>query len=383
MNRENGPYDEKGMTLKNSGEKQAVLRKRQKRALVTAGGLLLLLSAVSLVLGLLPGKERVEATLYSYQVTADASHRVHIVPNELYGSEWLEEGKAYPEVLTDYIEFRFKAPLQGSGPATVSGSYQIKAVMEGYQNAAEGRRIIYEKQFSLKEGVISGTDDGQAVAEANVQVYLAPYRQFAAQADQILHTSVARDISLYFTGIFTIDTEFGQKKQEFTYQVSFPIGTGASIYEIKKPAPFVAEGGISETEEIDKPINMRNVLLSSLAWVVGLALLLSSRFFGRLPDEEKAWQTEMKRILRKYGSRMVRLEHLPDFGQKECIFVADIESMISMAEEMRQPLLYCPDMEQLPQDGVFFTFDAEQVCLFQVKRPLTTLVVDSGAGGGT
>ena len=251
----------------------------------------------------------------------------HVIPNELYGSEWLEEGKAYPEALTDYIELHLKASLQGSGPASVAGSYQVKAVLEGYQRSGENRQIIYDKEFPLRDGKITQTDDGQAELEETIQIPLAPYREQAQRAEQILCTSVAKDLYLSFSGNFTINTASEKKEQDFTYQISLPIGTGFSIYQITKPDPFSGEGKITETQEGKKPINFRNILLSLFAGAVGLALLLFACFFTRSPDAEEAWRTEMNRILRKYGSRMTRLEQLPDPKHKECIYVADIESM--------------------------------------------------------
>lgn len=361
---------------------KAVLSAKQKKTCMAAGGVLLLLSIGSLAFCLVPKTENVENTLYSYVVSADSSYRVHVIPNELYGSEWLEESKAYPEALTDYIELYLKASLQGSGPAAVAGSYQVKAVLEGYQISGESRQIIYDKQFPLRDGKITQTDDGQAELEDTIQIPLAPYREQAQRAEQILCTSVAKDLYLSFDGNFTINTASEKKKQDFTYQISLPIGTGSSIYQITKPEPFSKDGKITETQEGKKPINFRNILLSTSAGAVGLALLLFACFFTRLPDAEEAWRREMNRILRKYGSRMTRLEQLPDPKHKECIYVADIESMIAMAEELRQPLFYQPGADQLPRDGTFCISGTERLYLVKIRSPHTTKVVCEEAKGG-
>ncbi len=365
-----------------AGRKKAVFPRQRRKAWAVAGGMILLLAAVGLVLCLLPAKDSVENTLYSYQVTTDSAYRVHLIPNELYGSEWLEEEKVYPEALSDSIEFHLKAFLQGDGPAVVAGSYQVTAILEGYQSSTEGSQSVYEKQFLLKDGKISGTDDGQAAVDETFQIQLSQYRQLAEQADQILQTKVARAFTLSFTGTFTMDTSFGQKQQDFTYQITLPIGSGTALYEITKPDPVSKEGKITETRQVDRPVNTGRILLLSLAGTAGLFLLLFPFFFTRLPNEEETWRAEMKRIIRKYGARMTRLEQLPDLGRKECVHVADIDSMVSMAEEIRRPLFYCPDEEQLPRDGVFCISGPEQLYLLEIKRPSTTLVVDANAEGG-
>lgn len=381
-NKKPSPSAGKAAERPKTRQRKAVLSKQSRRVCALAGCVILLLSAASLAVWLRPAKENTEQTLYSYQVSAGASYGVHLISNSLYEGQWLEEGRVYPEALTDYVQIRLQAAFQGSGPAAVSGSYQVGAVLQGYQTASEGRQVVYEKQFPLKKGEIPGTDSGQAAVDETVPIYLAPYRQFAGQAEQILHTSVARVLVVSFTGGFTADTEFGRRQQDFAYQITLPVGTGTTLFEITKPDSVHKEGTITQSRESTKPVSAGKVTLSSLGCAAGILTMLFTLLFTRLPNEEEAWRAEMKRILRKYGSRMTKLEHLPGPEQQERVYVADIDSMVAMAEELRRPLFYCPGPEQLPRDGVFCLPDGERLYLFQLKRPDTPLVVGAGAEGG-
>ena len=86
--------------------------KAPKRALSTKNKLIALAAAAGLVCGgaalLFAGSQRAPVTtqqpLYQAQITVDAAYRVHLIANELYPQEWMEEGNVYSEKLTDYIE---------------------------------------------------------------------------------------------------------------------------------------------------------------------------------------------------------------------------------------------------------------------------------------
>ena len=76
-----------------------------KKMLCAALGIgLIAACAIGLVFALTPKEEATESVLYSYDMTADASYRAHIIPNQLYTGEWLEEGLYYSSAITDYFE---------------------------------------------------------------------------------------------------------------------------------------------------------------------------------------------------------------------------------------------------------------------------------------
>ncbi len=80
--------------------KKAVLSAGRKRICLLAGVILLLASLAGIVFSFPSVTESSPLTLYSCQLEADASYRVHLHPNALYESEWLEEGGVYAEALT-------------------------------------------------------------------------------------------------------------------------------------------------------------------------------------------------------------------------------------------------------------------------------------------
>lgn len=343
--------------------------------LAAAGGIFLMQSR-KLV------EQQQENTLYSYQVTADSSYRVHLLPNELFPEEWLPEGNAYSEKLADYIEVTLKADMVGSKEASIHGDYQIEAVIEGFQTGADARKIIYEKRFPMKEGKVSQTASNQAFVEETVQMDLKEYRSYVDQAELALGGSTSKEFTLRMEGVFVIETGDGTEEKRFSYRLPVSLGMGNAFFSINKPKPVVEEGAITETVSIQVKPEAGKLGLAVAAILAGAAAILFSIVVIRLPGEEEAWCMRMSDIMRKYGSRMVRLQTLPELGDKEQVHLESIESMILMAEEIRQPVFYSLDEDGLPQDGIFYVPDGTRIYIFQCRKPSTTLVVDETAESG-
>lgn len=343
--------------------------------LTAAGGILLMQNKKT--------EQQEERTLYSCQVTADASYRVHLLPNELFAEEWLPEGRAYSEKLTDTIEVSLKAGLVGSKEVLIHGNYQIGAVIEGYQSGADARKIIYEKQFPLKEGTLPQTASHQASMEETVSLDLKEFRSYVDQAELVLGGSTSRELTLRFEGMFVVETGEKTEEKHFSYRMPIALGMGNSFFSIDKPKAAVEEGKITETLSVETGPSAEKLFLAFGMMFAGIAAIVFVSIGTRLPEEDEDWCMKMSNMIRKYGSRMVRLQTLPELAGRESVCLESIESMILMAEEIRQPVFYSLDENGLPAEGIFYVPDRDRIYLLQYPRPSTTFVVDEAAGSGS
>lgn len=347
--------------------------------LTAAGGIFLMQNKTT--------EQQEERTLYSYQVTADSSYRVHLLPNELFAEEWLPEGKAYSEKLTDDIEIALKADLVGSKEVLIHGNYQIGAVIEGYQSGADARKTVYEKQFPLKEGTLPQTASHQASMAETVSLDLKEYRTYVDQAELALGGSTSREFTLRFEGTFVVETGEKTEEKHFSYRMPVALGMGNSFFSIDKPKAAVEEGKITEIVSVEIRPSAAKLFLAFGMMVTGIAVIVFAIAGTRLPEADEEWCMRMSGIIRKYGSRMVRLQTLPELKEKNQVSLESIESMILMAEEIRQPVFCSLDEKGLPKEGLFYVPDRERIYLLQYPRPSTTLGVDrtteSGNQNGT
>ena len=71
-------------------------------------------------------------------------------------------------------------------------------------------------------------------------------------------------------------------------------------------------------------------------------------------------------IMHKYGSRMVCVEEIPSQNEKTVLKVKDIIDLLSLSEELREPVLYSVDESGLPKDGKFYILSKEYVYIFNL-----------------
>lgn len=363
-------------------KKKIPMQKRNQYLLTAAGLFLVGISLAWSIKECNPETKTIENQLYSYEVTVDSSYRVHLIENELYKEEWLEEGNVYAESLTDYIEVALKGSLTGSGTADISGTYEVNAVIEGYQTNGESRKRVYQKQFLLGKGKAAQTDFRQASMEEICRIQLQPYRDFVQLADQILGTGPAKEFYILFSGSFAADTEFGREEKEFTHKVSIPLGNGTSLYEIQKPDKEVQEGSRKEMITKKEAVNFSALCSAAFLGGGGILLLICSIFGIRQPTEAEKRIIKLKTILRKYAGRMVQIGRMPVLDGKDCVVIQDMENLLLVAEELRRPVFYSLDENGFPKEGMFCATEGENAFLFLIEMENTTLVVDHEKEGG-
>lgn len=342
---------------------------RQKRlAALAAGAAAVAAGGIWTILEMRPREETVSQELYSYQVTADSAYQVHLLPNDLYEGEWMEEGGVYAELLTDYIQIDLNAGLSGSQEAEITGSYQVDAVVQGFQTAEETKTVIYSKRESLSQGEIHQEDPVSAQIQEQVVIRPAVYRQQTLQAEQILGTSTAKEFFLEFKGIFYVQTQAGTEEKEFSYQLNIPLGSGTSLYQIQKPDPLAETGAITEDQTVRTSPDSGKLIPGAAAGAGGLALLLFTALCTRLPNEEERWRMKIDQIFRRYGSRMIRLNGPKGPEEGERIRLADMDSLLLLAEELHQPICLYPDSEGRPEGGEFFILEQEKRWCFICEK---------------
>ena len=266
------------------------LSNRMRIVLLCAGVLLVLLPAAWLVFLLMPKTATETDTLYTCRVEADSSYRVFLNQNSLYDEQWLPEKTVYSEALTDYIEVQFRASFWGSEASSVTGTCQISIVLEGSQGTVESRPMIYYKEFPLKTITLAPNDSGSASIEELLDIRMQPYFDYANQADSLLQTNLSKRCTLTFTGRFSAATPYGDKSQDFTYQLPLHIGTGSSLYQITKPEPFSSSDIVTRYRDVQLPVERVSVIIACTGLTAGILLLIFTAFLTRLPNPDERRQ---------------------------------------------------------------------------------------------
>lgn len=363
-------------------KKKTALSKGKKWACIMSGGISFAVAVLCGVCFLHPKTVSAEQTDYSCHMEAGVSYRVKIFPNALYEGEWMEEGRLYSSALTDYIEVKFQASATGSGPAAVSGDYTVTGVLEGYQEAKDSKKTIYEQKFPLKSGTVSDNGSGSGSIEDTLKIRRSVYQQAVDQAESILGTPTSKQFYLLFEGNFLSETEYGSLEKPFSVSLAIPVDKNSSLFEISKPDPWADEGTITSNVQVTEKPGTIPAVFTALWAVISVAFLLWAAVGTRLPDEEEKYTAYLKTVMRKYGSRLIRMERLYIPEPETCLEVSGINELIMISEELHRPVCYCADENGLPEAGFLYIKEAENCYLLRLKKSSSPSGAEKGDKGG-
>lgn len=395
-----------------------------RRGAALGGVLLILAGGAGIWNGVRRQQETQETVLADYEVRTEGTARVHLIPNSLYETEWLETGQVCAANLTDYVELTFSAAGEISGgmtengaeaennqkmesdgqPETASGADQqpqitgqgsVRAVLTGYQMSGDSKKTVYEQTEVLGEQETSNesAQAGQQAAagaeqaepgmlEMTLQIRPSDYLERAEAADRILGGSVSRSLSLVFEGSFSVSAGGKTVDEPFSCQVEIPLAAQSSFYEITLPQPEVKTGQITETETRTLPVRGKRIAAGAAGILAGAVLIWFVLWMTREPDAREFWERRMRGLLKKYGSQLFEVESLPKTDGKSVIRLSSLDSLIQISEDLRCPVLYVPDEDGLPKQGHFLV-SGDTVCYeFVQGMPNTPFVEDKGPEGG-
>lgn len=376
-------------------------------------GIFLVVFGIGLIRSGVRRQEEVqEKVLCSYELRTESSSRVHLLPNGLYGEPWLEAGNICASSLTDYVELVFSAGMkakkdQGSTSlaqeessgeektqdsqseetsVTLQGSGTATAVLRGYQASGDGKKDVYVQKTVLREqdAEVSDSAGGAAAQSVDITLRIRPedYLARAEEADRILGGSVSRELTILFEGSFQVEAAGKTEDESFSCEVSIPLAASGSFYEITPSEPDTKTGEITEKTTVTKPVRAGRIAAGAAGILAGFILGWFVLCMTCEPDERQQWVRSMRTLLRKYGSRLLCVEKLPDTDGKEVIRLCDIEGLIQAAEELRSPVLYAAEESGLPRDGRFLV--SGEPCCYEVVLQAETapLVEDEGDESG-
>lgn len=363
---------------KRQKEKKSLLKEKKisqgnggkKPVMVETRWILLALAVLFFLLGGLTGAKALrgearmeERAQYEYMLSVDAAYHVQLRPNELYPEQRMEEGRIYSSALVETVNFDFTAFYESEQRGEVSGYYSVDLRIQGYQGG-ETKEIVYERNFPLmSDRKVTGTD--KAKIEVELPINMRPYYDFTLRAEEILDAKLARNIEVIFYGSFSADTDYGPVEEPFSYTINVPYGDG--LFTLSKPASVLKQGNIGETIEVIEHPYLLLALPAVLLFLTTAALIVYFLRFTRKPTPEEQLRFDWQNILRKHGSRMIRMEGLSLFLQKEVKGeVFDLASLIKMADELRVPIYYALGDKGMPALGTLYLEDREQIYFWKM-----------------
>lgn len=344
------------------------IQRKKRRISLLLGIVLLVTGGIGLVRFALPREQEQQVNLATYKITADSTHRVHLKPNSLFSNEWMEEGMLYPDRLTDFLEIKLNLEGILTKEQKISGEYEISALLEGFQMRSEEKKTIYERRYSLKKVTVEESTTNHVSFEEVIRITPSAHVKFAEEAEAVLGGRTSRGLYVILDGTFLI----ADQEKKISYKIPIPV-EGEQFYEIKKPEPLAENGEITETSTVSSVPALSEYILFLLLVLAGLVLLVVIAVFTRDLRADELWKVNLLKVMRKYGSRMVCLEELPETGDRKVLSIKNMRSMVELAEEVREPVLYCLGENELPKDGIFCVLGKEYIYMLKFNERDTSI----------
>jgi len=348
-------------TLEQDKKDDFKLTKNTRFFLYVLGGILCLVSTILLFINIRPNTRTEEVVVNSYNITTAASYRVHLKENNVFEEEFLEEGRVYPSAITDFINIDFKSELAMTNALSISGDYIIQAVLEGYQTGKDEEKVpVYEKIYPIIDGRVIESVTSSASINESLSIDRAAYRNYAQEIENALGGETGKDFYVELSGKYIVDGE----EKAFSYRIDIPINND-KFYEIRKAEPVEDSGDIKESNLVNVMPAFSSYAIFILLLFVAAGILVFVRFFTANMEGKELEQKKLSELMRKYGSRMVCIENLPDISQKSEIRVKSITDLIELADEIREPVLYIEGEKELPKDGKIYILSKDYIYFFE------------------
>lgn len=104
--------------------KSCIKLTKEARIFLYATGLILLVASIAaLFIKLRPHTQTKETSVNSYNITTQASYKVHLQKNDIFEGDFLEEGRVYPSAITDTVSIDFNSEIILTNAVNLSGDY--------------------------------------------------------------------------------------------------------------------------------------------------------------------------------------------------------------------------------------------------------------------
>lgn len=337
---------------------------KEARIFLYATGLILLAASIAaLFIKLRPHTQTKEMSVNNYNITTQASYKVHLQKNDIFDGDFLEEGRVYPSAITDTVSIDFNSEIILTNAVNLSGDYTISAVLQGYQ-AGDGdeKSIIYEKVYPLADGKTDENVTDDVKIDKSLDIDRMTYKKYAQEIEGKLGGETDKDFYVLFSGKYSIDGE----EKEFSYKVDIPISND-KFYQVKKDDVSADKGDITETTTVSSKAGFREYVVYILLLIVSAAILAFVRFFSAEAVGEELKLKKLMQFMRKYGSRMICIDTLPAFGERPLIKIKSIVDIVELSDEIKDPIFYVEGENNLPKDDKIYIFAKQYVYIFEMK----------------
>lgn len=355
-------YKRMGLKVLKKNIKFFMINKILRLALLCLCIVLLSVSVFSLYRTEKFGKYTVKKSpVYSYDNTAKVNYQVNLLDNPLYPEKKLKEGQTCYSNFVNNIDTLFTYEFHGERAATVKGSYNIHAVLEGYESGDKGDKTLWKKDYELQPDT---NFEGVSVQKL-MPITTKQYSDYANKVFQAAGVSSSIKLTFMWNVSAEIQTDKGTKNENLTCTMNVPLG--AKMLEIKGNLVQSNKGSIEETVKVISTSYKKQLMLYSILLVFSLIFITFIFLFTTPKAAMDPVEKKRKHIFKEHGSRMVALYSEIDTSSKPIIQVLSIDDLVKVADDIGRPILY-KGSEEISEIYNFYVLDDKNIYILDIHR---------------
>ena len=324
---------------------------------------LIIILCIGIVLGIFgliyiinnPKKSTEAVVLYNYSFEPNLSYQVHLVENELYEHTVQEEGAIYIKNILDHIKVDFSTIYKASDVVPLDMEYTVKASVIGFSSNNNVRTDYWKKDYLLSDKQVIHRESDHLQIEESLKIYLDTYEEFAKEANKITGVSLSTELVISMIGNIHATTPYGNMITPFDIIMRIPLQE--NLIEIIKGNITASTDQITESTVHTMPLNVKLIAFICIIIVLLIMGLLFTIFKIYEPLQQDIIRSEMKKLLKSYGSRMVALQSTPNKTFNHIYKVNGIKDLLVLSDEIQKPIYYVVDMFQVVKDYAFHVED--------------------------
>lgn len=272
--------------------------------------------------------------IYQYDAFQNTDYKVYLTKNDYYTQDYLDKDNVYLKDLTRYIEFNFNYNYNSSMKENLDCKYDILATL--YIEYSNTGQVILEKNYPIIENKTIQQYTNKIGINEKINI---DYQKYNSEVDKFKE-QFNLPVTAYL--VINFNVKSGIQNQEETIQSSVSkvtIDLNQPVYEIKVKESDEQENTILETQNVDKNVNYTKLIIGILILLIATGYLLYQIWKYQTNESQKV-EVKVKKILKKYKNIIVEIKNMPKLEMKNVIDVKEFEELISIEDEIREPILY-------------------------------------------
>jgi len=367
------------------------MKKRQLSKNLRLGSIILCIAIIGVLITLsyntykYPGSNETKASLYKYASQANVNYEVLLKPNSLYDVKNLGEDQVYLSNLVESIDTTYVYGFTGERAAEIKGTYEIHAVIEGYSGEGDKLTTLWKKEIPLVAITSFEAKDSKFLITKKIPITLIDYNNIAKKILDETKVTAQTKVTTFMNVELSAKTDQGVIDKKSTSSLEIPL-SGTYFKIIKKQIESKPEA-LEKVNKVQRPIDIKLLTMVGTGIAISLVALLIL-LFGTNNLEVDTFTKKLKKIFKKYGTRLVALNSEIVAGYDLQSNVHSMEDLVRISDEIGKPIIY-KHSDHYMDNLTFWVMDEDIGYVYELEQTessghsLRERVLTSGATKGS